>query len=353
MTPEEQTPVVKKNSKKIILAVVIIAIVVAGFFGLNLYKTYFAGNVVENNTYLYIKTGATIDKVYQDIADKGLLKDITSFKDAAKKMDLAAKLKPGRYKLVKGMTNRTLINHIKAGNQEPVKLKFQNIRKKDDFAGYLSKSLEADSVAFLSVLDSAALVEKFGFNTDNSYTMFIPNTYEMYWNTTPLEFFDRMQKEYDKFWTASRKQKAAALNLSTQQVTVLASIVDAEALYDKEMPIIAGLYLNRLNKGILLQADPTVIFANNDFTVKRVTGPLLRVESKYNTYKYAGLPPGPIMMPSINAIDAVLSPDKNNYIYMCAKEDFSGYHAFASTKEQHEINARKYRAALDKRNIYR
>lgn len=353
MTTEENTTTPKKSYKKIIIALAILLVAVGGFFALNLYKVYFAGNVAEDHTYLYIKTGASLDNVFEEIKSKNLLKDVGSFSEAAAKMDLSAKLKPGRYKLSKGMTNRTLINHIKAGNQEPVKLKFQNIRKKDDFAGYLSKSLEADSLAFIKVLDSAALVEKYGFNLDNSYTMFIPNTYEMYWNTTPLEFFDRMQKEYDKFWTAARKQKAAALNLSPQQVTVLASIVDAEALYDKEMPIIAGLYLNRLNKGTLLQADPTVIFANNDFTVKRVTGPLLRVESKYNTYKYAGLPPGPIMMPSINAIDAVLSPDKNNYIYMCAKEDFSGYHAFAATKEQHEINARKYRAALDKRNIYR
>ena len=353
MTTEENTKPVKKNTIKIIIGALIVLIAIGGFFGLNLYKVYFATNISGNGAYLCIKTGAKLDDVYQEIKSKDLLKDVGSFSQAAAKMDLALRLKPGRYKLSKGMNNRTLINHIKAGNQEPVKLKFQNIRKKDDFAGYLSRTFEADSASFIKVLDSAALVEKYGFTTDNSYTMFIPNTYEMYWNTTPLEFFDRMQKEYDKFWTAARKQKAAALNLTPQQVTVLASIVDGEAIYNKEMPIIAGLYLNRLNRGILLQADPTVIFANNDFTVKRVTNALLRVESKYNTYKYAGLPPGPIMMPSINAIDAVLSPDKNNYIYMCAKEDFSGYHAFAETKAQHEINANKYRAALNKRNIFK
>ena len=183
--------------------------------------------------------------------------------------------------------------------------------------------------------------------------MFIPNTYEMYWNTSASEFFDRMHTEYEKFWNADRKAKAVALNLTPIEVSILASIVDAEALYDKEMPIIAGLYLNRLKKGILLQADPTVIFANNDFTVKRVTGKLLAVDSKYNTYKYKGLPPGPIMMPSIKAIDAVLNPQKNNYIYMAAKEDFSGYHNFAETKAEHEINGRKYRAALNARKIFR
>lgn len=251
------------------------------------------------------------------------------------------------------MTNRSLINLIKAGNQDPVKLKFHNIRKKENFAAYLASNLEADSLSFINVLDSTALISKYGFNQDNVYAMFIPNTYEMYWNISPVNFFERMHKEYDKFWTADRKQKAASLNLSPVQVYTLASIVDAEALYDKEMPIIAGLYLNRLNKGILLQADPTVIFANNDFTVKRVTGKLLQVQSLYNTYKYAGLPPGPIMMPSINAIDAVLNRDSNNYIYMCAKEDFSGYHNFAENKAQHEINAKKYREALNKRNIFK
>ncbi len=346
----------KKDSKKtvkIVLAVLVVLIAIGGFYGLKLYKVYFAPNVSGKEAYLYIKTGSTLENVYKEIKDKDLLKDAGSFTEAAEKMDLAARLKPGRYKLSKGLTNRSLINMIKAGNQDPVKLKFHNIRKKDDFAGYLAKNLEADSAAFIKVLDSAALIEKYGFTTDNSYTMFITNTYDMYWNISPVEFFDRMQKEYDKFWTAERKQKAAALNLSPQQVTILASIVDGEALYDKEMPVIAGLYLNRLNRGILLQADPTVIFANNDFTVKRVTNALLRTESKYNTYKYAGLPPGPIMMPSINAIDAVLNHDKNNYIYMCAKDDFSGYHAFAETKAQHEINANKYRAALNKRKIFK
>lgn len=342
-----------KPAAKIILIAVLVILAIGGFYGLKLYQVYFSANITGNEKYLYIKTGAHLDDVYKEIKSKDLLTDIGTFSEAAAKMDLALKLKPGRYRLKKGMNNRTLINLIKSGNQEPVKIKFQNIRKKENFAAYLSRSLEADSLSFLKVIDSAALVEKYGFTTENSYTMYIPNTYEMYWNTSPIEFFERMQKEFDKFWTPERKQKAAALNLSPQQVVILASIVDGEAIYDKEMPIIAGLYLNRINRGILLQADPTVIFANDDFTVKRVTNALLRVDSKYNTYKYAGLPPGPIMMPSISAIDAVLNRNVNNYIYMCAKEDFSGYHAFAETKAQHEINANKYRAALNKRNIFR
>ena len=349
----EGTQQKKGLRSKIILVVLLVVVLIGGYFAFQFYNTYFKPNVSGKEKYIYVRTGYSVDDVYREIRMKDALNDMSSFTKAAGKMGLAKSLKPGRYPLNKGMNNRSLINMLKAGNQEPVKLKFQNIRKKENFAGYLAKNLEADSTTFIQLLDSAAFIEKYGFNQENIYTMFIPNTYEMYWNIKPLEFFERMQKEYEGFWTPSRKQKAASLNLSPIQVSILASIVDAEALYDKEMPIIAGLYLNRLNKGILLQADPTVIYANNDFTVKRVTGPLLRVESKYNTYRYAGLPPGPIMMPSINAIDAVLNRDQNNYIYMCAKEDFSGYHNFAVTQAEHEVNARKYREALNKRNIFK
>ena len=346
----------KKNlqgSAKIAIIVALVLLMVGLFFGFKFYKVYFSPNVTASEKYLYIKTDGNLDDVFVTIKDKSILKDIGSFSQAAAKMDLALSLKPGRYKLTPGMNNRSLINMIKAGNQEPVNLKFQNIRRKQEFSGYLAKSLEPDSLAFIQLLDSAAFLEKQGFTTDNIYTMFIPNTYEMYWNTSPTEFFNKMKTEYDKFWNPERMKKAAALNMSPIQVSILASIVDAEAIYNNEMPIIAGLYLNRLKKGILLQADPTVIFANGDFTVKRVTYDLLKKDSKYNTYKYAGLPPGPIMMPSIKAVDAVLNKKDNNYIYMCAKEDFSGYHNFAETQQEHEINAKKYRDALNKRKIFR
>lgn len=345
----------KNNTKRIqIFAVLaLLSLAVAGFYGLKFYKDYFAGNVTDHEKYLYIKTNGTYAALLDSLTQKDILINLNSFKTAAHKMNLPKNLKPGRYSLKAGMNNRTLINKLKSGNQDPVQLKFQNIRKKANFAAYLATNMEADSLAFIKVLDSAALIEKYGFNADNIYALFIPNTYEMYWNISPLEFLEKMQKEHEKFWNTERKQKAAALNLSPIQTTILASIVDSEALYDREMPTIAGLYLNRLNRGILLQADPTVIFANNDFTVKRVTNALLNIDSKYNTYKYIGLPPGPISMPSIKAIDAVLNREKNNYIYMCAKEDFSGYHNFAENVAQHELNAKKYRAALNQRKIFK
>jgi UPF0755 protein len=351
MSEEQKKSKVSKG--KIIIALLLAILVVGGYFGLKFYNVYFAPNTTGKEKYLYVRTGFSKEDLIKELNYKDILKNVGTFSQAAEKMALGKSLKPGRYRVEKGMNNRTLINMLKAGNQEPVKLKFQNIRKKENFAGYLSRNLEPDSLKFLSILDSAALLEKYGFDQDNSYVMFIPNTYEMYWNTSASEFFDKMHAEYKKFWNQERKAKAASLNLSPIEVSILASIVDAEALFDKEMPIIAGLYLNRLNKGILLQADPTVIYGNGDFTVKRVTNALLRVESRYNTYKFAGLPPGPIMMPSINAIDAVLNKDDNNYIYMCAKEDFSGYHNFAVTVQEHERNAKKYRDALNKRNIFR
>lgn len=351
MIVEHRTGV--KKSTKIILAVLLVGLLIAGIFGMKFYSLYFAPNIAGDNTYIYIKTGMDYNGFLHNLSESGVLKNEESFKEAAEKMNLARNLKPGRYAVNSSMNNRTLINKIKAGNQDAVKLKFQNIRKKENFAAYLAKNLEGDSLAFMQVLDSAALIEKFGFTKENVYTMFIPNTYEFYWNISPTEFFEKMQVQYEKFWTATRKAKAEKLKLTPIQATILASIVDWEALYDKEMPTIARLYQNRLNRGILLQADPTVIFANNDFTIKRVTYAHLSVNSKYNTYKFVGLPPGPIMMPSIKAIDAVLNPASNNYIYMCAKEDFSGYHNFAETKEEHEANAKKYRDALNKRKIYR
>ncbi len=341
------------SARKIIIAVLIVIVIVGSFIGLQFYNTYFAPNVTDNEKYLFVRTGSSMEDLLHDVEQKRILSDVGAFEKAALKMELYTRLKPGKYTLKKGMSNRNLINMIKAGNQEPVKLKFQGLRKKENFAGYLSRQLEPDSLTFISYLDSTSVFEKYGFNKENFYTMFIPNTYEMYWNTPAEDFFSRMHDEYNKFWTQARKDKAAALKLTPIQVTVLASIVDGEALYDKEMPTIAGLYLNRLQKGIRLQADPTVIYANGDFTVNRVTGLLLRVESPYNTYKYSGLPPGPIMMPSIAAIDAVLNKQDHDYIYMCAKEDFSGYHNFAKTRAEHEINANKYRAALNSRKIFR
>src|SRR5690606_1228231 len=239
------------------------------------------------------------------------------------------------------------------GLQEPVKLRFQNIRLKKDFAGFLSTKLEPDSTSFINLLNNDSFSQTYGYNQENFFTMFIPNTYEFFWNTSAEDFLDRMHKEYTTFWNDERISKAKALNLTPIEVSNLAAIVKGEALHVDEMPKIAGLYINRLQKGMLLQADPTVIFATQDFSIRRVLNKHLRTDSPYNTYVYRGLPPGPIMMPSIAAIDAVLNYESHSYIYMCAKDDFSGYHLFANTMAEHLVNARKFQKALDARNIKR
>jgi UPF0755 protein len=261
------------------------------------------------------------------------------------------RVKAGRYRLHEGMSNRDLINMLITGRQEPVKLSIKNFRLKENFAGFIGKKMETDSMSMISLLDSADYVKKFGFTTENVYTMILPNTYEIYWNAPPHRIFSKLYAEYEKFWTPERKQKAADMGLNPVKVTILASIVDAEALYDSEMPTIAGLYLNRMKKGMKLEADPTVIFAAHDFTIHRVLNKQLSINSPYNTYMYTGLPPGPIMMPSLNAINAVLDYKHSDYLYMCAKDDLSGYTNFASTVAQHLINARKFQQALNERHI--
>jgi UPF0755 protein len=336
---------------KMLLAFSVFLIVILAAICINYYLSYFKPNVNGNSEYLYIKTGSNFNDVYATIKTDNSVNEPIAFYDAAQNMEYAGKVKAGRYRLTKGMSNRALINMLKAGNQEAVKMSFQNVRLKHTLAGMVSNKIESDSASISNLLDSAEFVEKYGFNTDNVYTMFIPNSYEIYWNTDAEKFFNRMHEEYVKFWNADRKSKASSINLTPIKVSILASIVDGEALNDKEMPIIAGLYMNRLLKGMRLEADPTVIFAANDFTIRRVLNKHLRINSPYNTYLNTGLPPGPISMPSIHAIDAVLSYEKHNYIYMCAKEDFSGYHNYASTLAQHLINAKKFQQALNERNI--
>ncbi|WP_291402143.1 endolytic transglycosylase MltG [Daejeonella sp.] len=336
---------------KILLALSVLLILALGGTALNYYLKYFKPNVSASQEYLFIKTGSDFNDVYSTIKSENILRDTLSFLEAAKNMEYSGKVKSGRYRLQEGMSNRAFINMLKAGNQEAVKISFQNVRLKHTLAGMVSKKLECDSASISKLLDSTEYVQKFGFNTDNVYTMFIPNSYEIYWNTDAEKFLTRMHEEYTKFWNDERKSKAKGINMSPIEVSILASIVDGEALNDNEMPKIAGLYMNRLIKGMRLEADPTVIFAANDFTIRRVLNKHLRINSPYNTYLNKGLPPGPISMPSINAIDAVLNYEKHDYIYMCAKEDFSGYHNYAATLSQHLINAKKFQQALNERNI--
>jgi len=341
------------TARKFIVAVVIIVVIALAFTGLNYYLKYFSPNVTDKKEYLYIHTGATFKDVYDTVKADGMVKDTATFYNAAQNMNYVNRVKPGRYRLQPGMSNRRLINMLASGTQQPVTVSFHNLRLKEQFAGFIAKKIEPDSLTIIRLLDSTSYLQQYGFTPDNVYTMFLPNSYQMYWNTSPEKFFKHMHDSYEKFWTPERKQKAAALDLDPIQVSILASIVDAEALHDDEMPAIAGLYLNRLKKGMKLASDPTVIFAEHDFTIKRVLNTYLSINSPYNTYLHTGLPPGPIMMPSVNAVNAVLNYQKNDYLYMCAKADFSGYHAFATNEADHLVNASKFHEALNERNIKR
>ena len=251
------------------------------------------------------------------------------------------------------MSNNALINLLRAGIQEPIEINFNGLHTVNDFLMRVGRRLEADSLGLIKASQDNGFLSKYGFNQDNIQALFIPDTYEFYWNTSVDEFYDRMAKEYKTFWTDARKTKAKNMGFSQTDVMALASIVQGEQCCDNaEKKVIAGLYINRLNQEMPLQSDPTVIFALGDFTIQRVSTEQTRTESLYNTYMNKGLPPGPIGFAHQSSIDAVLDHDKNDYIYMCAKEDLSGKHYFAKTYEQHMIYAKKYRDALNARNIH-
>lgn len=333
------------------IAILVMSLVLIGY---NFYKKLFKGNIADANTedqYLHIPTGSSFDDVLDILEKEKLLLDRETFEWTAEMLEYTNDVKAGRYEIRKNMSNSELISLLKSGKQSPVRLTFNNLRLKAEFAGLIGKSLEPDSTEIMALLEDESFLEPYGFNRETVYTMFIPNTYELFWNTDAESFFKRMHQEYQRFWDEERLAKAKEVGLSPMEVSILASIVDQETMQDSEMPVIAGVYLNRLKNNQRLEADPTVVFAGGDFSVKRVQGEMLSNNSPYNTYKYKGLPPGPISMASIAATDAVLNYKKHNYFYFCAKEDFSGFHNFSETYEQHKIYAKRFRDALNKRNI--
>jgi UPF0755 protein len=263
-------------------------------------------------------------------------------------------IRPGHYILKPGMTNKDILRMLKSGYQVPVNVTFNYARTNEDFADAIAKQLMFSSDDLKAYLKSEDSLSEYGMTPITIKSMFIPNTYEFYWTSTPKKFLDKMFDEYNKFWDDYRLNKAEEIGLTQLQVSILASIVQAEqSVNTSEQPIIAGLYINRLKKGIPLQADPTVLYAIQDFGRKRLLRSDLTIDSPFNTYKYAGLPPGPINLPNSKALDAVLNYQKSDYIFMCAKDDFSGFHYFSSTLGQHQAYARRYQKALSKKGIKR
>jgi len=345
----------KKKSKafKPILLILMIGIAVAAWFGYGKYNYIFEPNVSSNaaNHILEVPTGTDYLGLKKILVEDGILKDSTSFDWVANFMKYKT-VRPGRFEIKAGWNNRRLVNFLKAGKQSTVKVVVNNERTVEEIAGKISKVLELDSLEIISTFQDTAMLKRNGYTEETFISLFIPNTYDYYWNTKAKDLVERMLKENDKFWsTKERRKKAAALKMTPEEIYTLASIVEKETNQNKEKPTIAGVYLNRLEKGMLLQADPTVVFANQDFTIRRVLYKHLAKDSPYNTYLYAGLPPGPISTASIASIDAVLNHEDHKYIYFCAKPDNSGSHAFAKTLAGHNRNANKFRSWLSKRGI--
>jgi UPF0755 protein len=307
----------------------------------------------EQGKELFIPTGTDFDSLRVILEKDSVLCHTSTFLLLARRKRLPAHVHPGHYVIRRGMNNNALINMLRGGFQDAVQVTLHNIRTIEQLAGVVARQLEPDSLAFLEVLRDSAFITGFGFDTNTVIALFLPDTYEFYWTTSPRRFVRKMFREYKRFWDEERRRKAVALGLTPVEVATLASIVQEEVLHADEMPRVAGVYLNRLHKGMRLQADPTVKFALREEGRKRILKKDLRIDSPYNTYRYAGLPPGPIRMPSKTAIDAVLNAEKHSYLYFCAKDDFSGYHNFARTLSQHNRYARLYRRALNKKRIYR
>jgi UPF0755 protein len=320
------------------------------------YKVLFADNILERtdekNHLLYIKTGSSFEDVLDQLQQGQVLKNTETFKLVAGKTGYAQRVKPGRYSIPASSGNLRLIRKLLSGAQDPVRITFNNIQNKEQLAEKIAEKLETDKNELLRAFNNDRFLDSLNLTEDNFPTIFLANTYEFYWNTSARQFIERMLKEYKKFWTSERVAKAESLSLSPTEVIILASIVQKESNHYDEYSRIAGVYVNRLQRGMALQADPTVMFALKKLgIVRRVYRGDLKVNSPYNTYMHTGLPPGPICLPELKSIDETLDAEEHNYMYFCAKEDFSGYHAFAETWEQHKENAARYQRALNKRNI--
>ena len=306
----------------------------------------------ETSFALLIPEGATYQTVLDSLNKNDVIADHISFRFLAKLLGYPDKVKPGRYVFKPKTSNYTAVKKLISGVQDPVKLTFNNIRLKEDLIKRIGSRFEFGEEKFKEALDDPEVCRKYGLDTATIVSMFLPNTYEIFWTTGTEKFLDRMHSEYKRFWTDEKVAKAKAIGLTPVQVSILASIVEEEqARKVDERPRVAGLYINRLNALMPLQADPTIKFALQDFAIKRILNEQLRVKSAYNTYVNTGLPPGPIRVADFNSLNAVLNYDKHNYLYMCAKADLSGYHAFAKTYPEHLNNARMYQAELNRLKI--
>lgn len=341
----------RKKSKSgiwIILTLVLLAFV-GYFIG---YKIWGANTGdMHKGEYLYIPTGATYGLVLDELIEGGYISDHVSFDFVAKRAKYHNMVKAGKYKIPAGISNYDLVRKLRSGKQEPIKLVINKLRTKEDFIRLIANNLEPDSLDIAQVVNNNNTLNTYGFDTSSALAAVIPDTYEFYWNTNAEKVYDRLVYYYNQYWTDERKEKAISMSMTPVQVMTLASIVEEETNKNDERPKVASVYLNRLKFNMKLQADPTVKFALQDFGLRRILNVHLTYDSPYNTYMYRGLPPGPIATPSKSSINAVLNAEETDFLYFCAKEDFSGYHNFASSYSQHMRNARIYQQALNERGI--
>ncbi len=336
------------------IAMVAISVLISSF-AFYFYQVFFSPNTLTESDVpaeLKIPSNATFQQVSDSLTENDIITDVISFSFVAKMLKYQENIKPGRYIIHPKLSNKELVTLLRSGRQTPIDITFNNIRTKEDLSEKIAKNLEFSQDRFLALLQDSVYIRKFDFTEETIMSMFIPNTYEVYWDISPEQLFDRMYREYNKFWTKPRIAKADSLGMTRTEVATLASIVQAETAKKEERPKIAGVYLNRLERNIPLQADPTLVFALGDFSIKRVLNVHKEIDSPYNTYMYTGLPPGPINLPDISSLEAVLDYDQHNYLYFCAKEDFSGYHVFSTNLRDHLIQARKYQNALNQANVY-
>jgi len=348
----------KKKSifARIFLWLIVILVVVTAAISWFMYEIVLQPNVWTPSgepVSVFIPTGADFDQVKSILYEKGLIVHRANFEWWAHKKNYPELVKPGHYVIQNNLSNNALIDMLRSGKQVPVRVVFNNQRDIYQLAGRVSEQIEADSASIVVFLTNEATLQKFNLTKETISCLFIPNTYEFYWNTSATGFTERMEEEYLTFWNDARKMQARNMNMTIPQVITLASIVEKETNKNDEKALIAGVYVNRLDAGWLLQADPTLVYALNDKNIHRVLNVHKDIESPYNTYKNPGLPPGPICIPSIASIDAVLNHSHEENLFFCAKDDLSGYHVFTKSYAQHNRNAYKYRKALDEMKVFK
>ena len=336
------------NAKIYLWGSAAVVLLIAGFT----YCYLFSGLSKSAKTeYVYIDSDDTQDSVFSKIHPIANAIPMSGFSTLARHSGYADHIRTGRYAIHPGEGALMVFRHLKNGQQTPVSLTIPEVRTIDRLAGALARKLMLDSADVAIHLSDSAYCARWGYDTATVAALFVPNTYDIYWNVGLDRLMERMEKENQKFWNDERRGKAEAMGMTPVEVATMASIIDEETANNAEKPMIAGMYYNRLKAGMPLQADPTIKFALKDFALRRIYHKLLYIDSPYNTYKNLGLPPGPIRIPSVAAIDAVLNYVHHDYVYMCAKEDFSGRHNFAKTYAEHEVNAQKYAKALNERGI--